>query len=534
MAEEDDDYDDLYNDVNVGDAFLQSARKTDEVESRNEEKEKVKTEGEEPVLGTPEAEISIPGLVGESVAVKEEAESEAGEGSVTGVVVASSGYGAQERKVGDVSQQVPGGGLRVELGQAPTRANDAEAPKGNNFSQGVLPPPPSLGNNGNLMRPVLGNANGVTPPGPGGNMVGNGAIIHMPGVGNGGGGGVTTLFIGELHWWTTDAELEAELCKYGTVKEVRFFDEKANGKSRGYCQAEFYDPMAAAACKEGMDGYEFNGRPCVVEIAPPYMVKRLGEAQVNRSQQAQAALAQAKRGGPADPPSKPVIATTTNNNGGNFQGGENRGFGRGNWGRGNAQGMGGRGPGGQMRNRPGMGGRAAESSYGEEAASDHQYGEVNHDRGARPNHVKDKERASEREWSGSSDRRNREDKYAGYERDITREKDVGHRYDLPERRHRDDRDTGREREREHHHKERERSRDRDREMDREKVRHREERERYGSDHRNRHRDEPEHDDEWNRGRSSRGHSKSRLSREDNHRSRSRDADYGKRRRLTVE
>uniref|UniRef100_M4CF97 RRM domain-containing protein n=1 Tax=Brassica campestris TaxID=3711 RepID=M4CF97_BRACM len=669
MAEEDDDYDDLYNDVNVGDGFLQSARKTDE------EKEKVKTEGEEPVLGTPEAEISTPGLVGESVAVKEEAgEGGGGGGSVTDVVVASSGYGAQERKVGDVSQQIPGGGLRVELGQAPTRANDAEAPKGNNFSQGVLPPPPSLGNNGNLMRPVLGNANG-----PGGNMVGNGAIIHMPGVGNGGGGGVTTLFIGDLHWWTTDAELEAELCKYGTVKEVRFFDEKANGKSRGYCQAEFYDPMAAAACKEGMDGYEFNGRPCVVEIAPPYMVKRLGEAQVNRSQQAQAALAQAKRGGPADPPSKPVIATTNNNNnnnggnfqggenrgfgrgnnnnnGGNFQGGENRGFGRGNWGRGNAQGMGGRGPGGQMRNRPGMGGRglmgngggggfgqgmgsgppmnmmhpmmgqgfeqgfggpmgrmgtyggfpgapgppfpgllpsfppvglpgvaphvnpaffgrgmpmngmgmmpnagadmgmwdpnsggwgggggedlsaarAAESSYGEEAASDHQYGEVTHDRGARPNHVKDKERASEREWSGSSDRRNREDKYAGYERDIPREKDVGHGYDLPERRHRDDRDTGREREREHHHKERERSRDRDREMDREKVRHREERERYGGDHRNRHRDEPEHDDEWNRGRSSRGHSKSRLSREDNHRSRSRDADYGKRRRLTVE
>ena len=102
-------------------------------------------------------------------------------------------------------------------------------------------------------------------------------------------------------------------------------------------------------------------------------------------------------------------------------------------------------------------GRAAESRYGEEAASDHQYGEVNHERGARPNPVKEKERASEREWSGSSDRRNREDKDAGYERDIPREKDVGHGYDMPERRHRDDRDTGREREREHHHKDRERS-----------------------------------------------------------------------------
>ncbi|KAL0710188.1 hypothetical protein Bca4012_017166 [Brassica carinata] len=643
--EEDDDFDDLYNDVNVGEGFLQSARKKDEGGSRNEEEEKEKVKIEEE-----EAEVSIPGLIGESVAaVKAEAESDdaggggGASGNGNGVVVASSRYGDEELKV------------KVELVQAPNRVSDVDAPRGNNVSQGLLPPPPppSLGNNENLMRPV----NGVTPHGP----VGNGASIHMPG----GGGGGTFLFVGDLHWWTTDAEIEAELCKYGAVKEVRFFDEKASGKSKGYCQVEFYDAMAATACKEGMNGYEFNGRPCVVAFGNPHSIKRMGEAQVNRNQQAQAALAQAKRGGPAadPPPSKPVGTPATNNNfnshavGGNFQGEENRGFGRGSWGRGNAQGMGGgRGPGGQMRNRPGgMGGRgfmgnggggfgpmnmmhpqsmmgqgfeqafggpmarmggyggfpgapgppfpgllssfppvggvglpgvaphvnpaffgrgmpmngmgmmpnagvdggrnmgmwdpnsggwggsedlgggiATESSYGEEAASDHQYGDVNHDRGARQNPVKEKERNSEREWSGSSDRRNRGDKDAGYERDMPREKDGGHGYDLPERRHRDDRETGREREREHHHKERERSRDRDRERDRERDRHREERERYGGDHRNKHRDEPEHDDEWNRGRSSRGHSKSRLSREDNHRSRSRDADYGKRRRLTTE
>uniref|UniRef100_A0A1J3HS78 RRM domain-containing protein n=1 Tax=Noccaea caerulescens TaxID=107243 RepID=A0A1J3HS78_NOCCA len=690
--EEDDDYEDLYNDVNVGELFLQSVRKNDEAGSRDEEKEKVKVKTEEedrvePGLATSEAEVSIPGLVGESVATDAETKAGGGGGggaSITDVVVASSGYGAQEVKVSDVSQQIPGGivtgtggGLRVELGQAPSRANDVEAPRGNNISQGLLPPPPALGNNENLVRPMMGNVNGVTPPGPPANaMVGNGATNAMPGVptgagtggGGGGGGGGTFLFVGDLHWWTTDAELEAELCKYGAVKEVKFFDEKASGKSKGYCQVEFYDPMAATACKEGLNGYAFNGRPCVVEYASPYSVKRMGEAQVNRTQQAQSVIAQAKRGGPADtPPSKPVVTNNNNVIGGNFQGGENRGFGRGNWGRGNGQGMGGRGPGGPMRNRPGGmggrglmgnggfgqgmgggppmnmmhpqsmmgqgfeqafggpmarmggyggfpgapgppfpgllssfppvggvglpgvaphvnpaffgrgmpmngmgmmpnagvdgghnmgmwdpnnggwnggedlgGGRATESSYGEEAASDHQYGEVNHERGGRPNPVKEKERASEREWSGSSDRRNREDKDAGYERDMPREKDVGHGYDLQERRHRDDRDAGREREREHHPKDRERSRDhererdRDRERDRERDRHREERERYGGDHRSRHRDEPEHDDEWNRGRSSRGHSKSRLSREDNHRSRSRDADYGKRRRLTTE
>jgi len=164
------------------------------------------------------------------------------------------------------------------------------------------------------------------------------------------------------------------------------------------------------------------------------------------------------------------------------------------------------------------GGRAGESSYGEEAASDHQYGEVSHDRVGWPNAMKEKDRGSERDWSGSSDRRYRDDRDPGYDRDIPREKETGIDHDWSEKRHRDDRDIGRERSRE---------RDRDRE------RHREDKERYADHHRYRDR-EGDHEDEWERGRSSRTYSKSRLSQEEEHRSRSKDADYGKRRRLTSE
>lgn len=117
----------------------------------------------------------------------------------------------------------------------------------------------------------------------GGGNYGGGPIV----VGNGGGGdgpGATTLFVGDLHWWTTDADLEAELVKYGHVKEVRFFDEKASGKSKGYCQVDFFDPGAAAACKEGMNGHLFNGRPCVVAFASPNTVRRMGEAQMKNNQ----------------------------------------------------------------------------------------------------------------------------------------------------------------------------------------------------------------------------------------------------------
>ncbi|XP_065017775.1 serine/arginine-rich SC35-like splicing factor SCL30A [Musa acuminata AAA Group] len=85
--------------------------------------------------------------------------------------------------------------------------------------------------------------------------------------------GDTSLLVGELHWWTTDADLEAELCKYGRVKEIKF-DVWDNGKSNGMCIVDFYDPMAAAACRDGMNGHVFNNRPCVVEWAPPPIVPR--------------------------------------------------------------------------------------------------------------------------------------------------------------------------------------------------------------------------------------------------------------------
>ncbi|XP_076953920.1 uncharacterized protein LOC143628143 [Bidens hawaiensis] len=386
--------------------------------------------------------------------------------------------------------------------------------------------------------------------------------------GSGGNGGGTILFVGDLHWWTTDADLESQLCKYGHVKEIKFFDEKASGKSKGYCQVEFYDPAAATACKEGMNAHVFNGRPCVVAFASPYSVKRMGEAQVNKNQQ----LTQAKRG-PGDPP------------GGNNMpagGDNNRGYGRGNWGRGNAQGMGGRGMGrggrgmngygpqfgGPMGFDPSFGGRMGgygafpggptppfsgmmpsfppvgnvglpglaphvnpaffsrgmgmmpggrvdgpnmgmwsdsnmpewtgdehggrgESSYGEEAGSDQQCGEKDRDRDP------------------------------GYERDLPRDKDVVHENEWPERRHRS--------------RDRDRDRVRERSWDRGRDRHREERDRYADHHRYRE-VEPEYDDEWDRdqGRSSRTHGKARLDHEDEHRSRARDADYGKRRRVTAE
>ncbi|XP_010556354.1 PREDICTED: RNA-binding motif protein, X-linked-like-2 [Tarenaya hassleriana] len=96
--------------------------------------------------------------------------------------------------------------------------------------------------------------------------------------------GNTMLFVGELHWWTTDAELESVLSQYGRVKEIKFFDERACGKSKGYCQVEFYDAAVASACKEGMNGYIFSGRACVVAFASPETLKQMGASFTGRNQ----------------------------------------------------------------------------------------------------------------------------------------------------------------------------------------------------------------------------------------------------------
>lgn len=75
----------------------------------------------------------------------------------------------------------------------------------------------------------------------------------------GGGGGTTAVYVGGLHWWTTDAELDALCREYGELAGLRFFEDKGNGKSKGYALVEFTSADAATRCKEGLNGC---GRRC--------------------------------------------------------------------------------------------------------------------------------------------------------------------------------------------------------------------------------------------------------------------------------
>ncbi|KAG6435659.1 hypothetical protein SASPL_100534 [Salvia splendens] len=95
--------------------------------------------------------------------------------------------------------------------------------------------------------------------------------------------GNTKVLVGELHWWTRDLDIESVVIQYGRVKEIRFFGEWVNGKSKGYCQVEFYDSAAASACKDGMNGHIFYGRACVVEFVTPQTIRQMEASYMNRT-----------------------------------------------------------------------------------------------------------------------------------------------------------------------------------------------------------------------------------------------------------
>jgi cleavage and polyadenylation specificity factor subunit 6/7 len=92
----------------------------------------------------------------------------------------------------------------------------------------------------------------------------------------------TSLYISELHWWTTDAEVEAALAlapdgAAAALYGLHFYTEKITGMSRGICRADFLHPAAAAAAATALHGHAFHGRKCVASLAPSPSLNLLGD-----------------------------------------------------------------------------------------------------------------------------------------------------------------------------------------------------------------------------------------------------------------
>lgn len=78
----------------------------------------------------------------------------------------------------------------------------------------------------------------------------------------------TTLYVGNLPWGTSDADLADAFRPHGNVISTRIITDKETGRSRGFGFVEV-DEADASVMVDAMNGATFGGRQIVVNEAKP-------------------------------------------------------------------------------------------------------------------------------------------------------------------------------------------------------------------------------------------------------------------------
>lgn len=78
-----------------------------------------------------------------------------------------------------------------------------------------------------------------------------------------------SLYVGNLPYTTTDAELEALFTPFGRVDRVQVVFDRESGRSRGFGFVEMPDQLEADAAIERLNGSDMGGRALAVNIAQP-------------------------------------------------------------------------------------------------------------------------------------------------------------------------------------------------------------------------------------------------------------------------
>ena len=82
-----------------------------------------------------------------------------------------------------------------------------------------------------------------------------------------------SLFVGNLPWSVTDADLQAKFSEFGNVISARVITDKFSGKSPGFGFVDMEDADAEKAIA-GMQGYKWGDREITVNEAKPKTEKR--------------------------------------------------------------------------------------------------------------------------------------------------------------------------------------------------------------------------------------------------------------------
>ncbi len=77
------------------------------------------------------------------------------------------------------------------------------------------------------------------------------------------------LYVGNLSYETTEAELRELFSAHGTVESVNLITEGGSGRSKGFGFVEFRDDKEANAAIAALNGTELRGRTINVNQARP-------------------------------------------------------------------------------------------------------------------------------------------------------------------------------------------------------------------------------------------------------------------------
>jgi RNA recognition motif-containing protein len=84
------------------------------------------------------------------------------------------------------------------------------------------------------------------------------------------------LYVGNLAYTTTNADLEGLFAPFGAVKNAQVVMDFATGRSKGFGFVEMNSDSDAQAAINGLNEQEFNGRPLTVNEARPREERRGG------------------------------------------------------------------------------------------------------------------------------------------------------------------------------------------------------------------------------------------------------------------
>jgi RNA recognition motif-containing protein len=85
---------------------------------------------------------------------------------------------------------------------------------------------------------------------------------------------MSKLYVGNLPFSVTDADLNALFAKHGTVTSVNIITDKFTNRPRGFAFVEMENDEAAQKAIAALNGTELEGRAIVVNQARPQEQKR--------------------------------------------------------------------------------------------------------------------------------------------------------------------------------------------------------------------------------------------------------------------